>query len=304
MNPRPTIDEASIAGFSDLLSARAEEVGRHMVRLAASLEVGPPMREIIDYALAAPGKRVRGVIVLWANELFVERANGDAIAAAVALEWVHTYSLIHDDLPAMDDDDFRRGRATCHKVYGEAMAILAGDALLTAAFELLAREVVDSRLALGLIRELASAAGAAGMIAGQAADMHGEGELPSAEQLNYIHRNKTAKLFRCAALMGGICGGARADQLAVLAEYGLNLGLGFQISDDILDISASTETLGKTAGKDARAGKATYPALFGMEQARAHARNAAYRAIEQIDAFGPQANCLRQLGLALVDRKS
>ena len=208
MDRDQTASEIALGDFYQVLKHRADEVSEAMVKSLRSVEVGRPMREILDYALASPGKRIRSVMVLWTSELFGDRADSVATLAAVALEWVHTYSLIHDDLPAMDDDDFRRGRPTCHKVYGEAMAILAGDALLTAAFELLAREVDDPFLALRLIRELASAAGPAGMIAGQAADMEGEGDVPSAQLLEYTHLNKTAKLFRCAAIMGGIGEGA------------------------------------------------------------------------------------------------
>ena len=303
MDRDQTASEIALGDFYQVLKHRADEVSEAMVKSLRSVEVGRPMREILDYALASPGKRIRSVMVLWTSELFGDRADSVATLAAVALEWVHTYSLIHDDLPAMDDDDFRRGRPTCHKVYGEAMAILAGDALLTAAFELLAREVDDPFLALRLIRELASAAGPAGMIAGQAADMEGEGDVPSAQLLEYTHLNKTAKLFRCAAIMGGICAGASPDQLDRLSEYGLNIGLAFQISDDILDVSGSTEQLGKTAGKDERAGKITYPALFGMEQAKEHAQSRVSQAIEQLAGFGPRSGRLKQLGRALVHRR-
>lgn len=303
MDRDQTASEPALGDFYEVLKHRADEVSAQMVKSLQSVEVGPPMGEILDYALASPGKRIRSVMVLWTSELFVDRADRIAMLAAVALEWVHTYSLIHDDLPAMDDDDFRRGRPTCHKVYGEAMAILAGDALLTAAFELLAREVDDPFLALRLIRELASAAGPAGMIAGQAADMKGEGDAPIAQLLEYTHLNKTAKLFRCAAVMGGICAGASLEQLDRLSEYGLNVGLAFQISDDILDVSGSTEQLGKTAGKDERAGKVTYPSLFGMEQAKEHAQSRVSLALEQLADFGPRSGRLKQLGRALVQRR-
>lgn len=303
MDRDQTASETALGDFYQVFKQRADEVSEAMVESMRSVEVGRPMREILDYALASPGKRIRSVMVLWTSELFVDRADMNATSSAVAVEWVHTYSLIHDDLPAMDDDDFRRGHPTCHKVYGEAMAILAGDALLTAAFELLTREVNDSALALRLIRELASAAGPAGMIAGQAADMGAEGEVRSAQQLEYVHLNKTAKLFRCAAVMGGICAGANPVQLDKLSDYGLNIGLAFQIFDDILDVSGSTEQLGKTAGKDERAGKVTYPSLFGMEQAKEHAQSSVARALERLADFGPRSGRLKQLGRALVHRR-
>jgi len=199
------------------------------------------LRRAMVYTLSAPGKRIRSMLVLWCCELVSGRENSNARIAAAAIEMVHTYSLVHDDLPAMDDDDLRRGRPTCHKAFDEATAILTGDALLTLAFGLLAERIDDTAVAVALVRELAQAAGAAGMIAGQVADLKAENTEGCLESLEYIHIHKTAKMFRCAAVMGGLCGRADREQLDALARYGLKIGLGFQIADDILDVSASSE---------------------------------------------------------------
>jgi len=215
---------------------------------------------------------------------------------------VHTYSLIHDDLPAMDDDDFRRGLPTCHKVFDEATAILAGDALLTLAFEILAKEIDEPTIAVKLIGQLAQDAGPSGMIAGQMADLKAERSAGGEEILEYIHTNKTAKMFRCAAAMGAICGGAGKKQFECLCEYGLKIGLGFQIADDILDVSASSEQLGKTAGKDAKAAKCTYPAVVGIEKAKELQKKLADEAVAALEPFGKKADTLRQLAMALLER--
>jgi geranylgeranyl pyrophosphate synthase len=223
---------------------------------------------------------------------------------------VHTYSLIHDDLPAMDDDDLRRGRPTCHKAFDEATAILAGDALLTLAFEVLASKIADAYLATELITQLARAAGAAGMIAGQMADLQAENTAGTVQALEYIHTNKTAKMFRCAAVMGGLCGQAELGrfkaepgQLDALARYGLKIGLGFQIADDILDVSASSEQLGKTAGKDVQAAKCTYPAVVGIDRSKELERQLAHDAVEALEIFDEKADVLRQLAQALLERE-
>ncbi len=261
------------------------------------------LRRAMVYTLSAPGKRIRSMLVLWCCELVSGRENSNARIAAAAIEMVHTYSLVHDDLPAMDDDDLRRGRPTCHKAFDEATAILTGDALLTLAFELLAERIDDAAMAVALVRELAQAAGAAGMIAGQVADLKAENTEGSIDSLEYIHIHKTAKMFRCAAVMGGLCGRADPEQFDALARYGLKIGLGFQIADDILDVSASSEQLGKTAGKDVRAAKCTYPALLGIERSKALERQLADEAAAALQPFGPGADVLRQLAFALLDRE-
>jgi geranylgeranyl pyrophosphate synthase len=291
------------AEFREHLRTRAKQVDALLLRYLAEARVGAQFREVLEYAVVAPGKRIRAVLLMWTCELITgQPAHVQAEAAAVALEMVHTYSLIHDDLPAMDDDDFRRGRPTCHKAFDEAMAILAGDGLLTLAFELLADKVEPPALAVALIKALARNAGPDGMIAGQVADLKAEKTPTELDGLRYIHVNKTAKMFQCAAVMGALCAGASPEEVQRLGEFGLKIGLGFQIADDILDVSASTEQLGKTAGKDEKAGKTTYPALLGMDKAKACLNALTQEAIEILSPFDNQADPLRQLALALLTR--
>ncbi len=270
--------------------------------LAEPGRIAEPMAEAIGYTLDAPGKRIRGALVLWCCEAVAGELNRNARIASAAVEMVHTYSLVHDDLPAMDDDDLRRGRPTCHKAFDEATAILAGDGLLTLAFEILAQEIDDAGISIRMISELARAAGPAGMLAGQLADLKGENAKPARELLEYIHINKTAKMFCAAAAMGAIAGGASGDEFENLCKYGLKIGLGFQIADDILDVTGSSEELGKTAGKDAEAGKMTYPGLVGIAESRKLERQLADEAITAIERFGDKADVLRQLALALLER--
>jgi geranylgeranyl diphosphate synthase type II len=270
------------------------------------------LEEPIRYVLEGPGKRIRPAIILWCCELAAGKINhdpsrlrlaeADALIAAAAIEMVHTYSLIHDDLPAMDDDDYRRGRLTCHKKFDEATAILTGDALLTLAFELLAKQISEPTVAIRLIAELAEAAGPAGMVAGQMADLKAANGQTDHKNLLRIHTNKTARMFRCAAAMGAISGGADEKQLNRLKEYGLKIGLGFQIADDILDVSASSEHLGKTSGKDARQGKATYPAVVGLEKSKKLAEKLTHEAVAELKSFGPKADILRRLATELLNR--
>jgi len=271
------------------------------------------LSEPMQYVLESPGKRIRSCVVLWCCELIAGKVNHNAEVSAAAIEMVHTYSLVHDDLPAMDDDDYRRGRLTCHKKFNEATAILVGDALLTLAFELLAEEIDKPGTAVRLIVELSEAAGPAGMVAGQMTDLKAEWHgLPAREgtarmavpreMLDRIHTNKTAKMFRCAAVMGGICGGANEHQLNYLREYGLKTGLGFQIADDILDVCGTSEELGKTSGKDVRQGKATYPAVVGLGKSRQLAEKLAEEAVAALEPFGERANMLCRLAGALLNR--
>ena len=295
--------EAANQDFNVALSRKVRTVNETLDRLLAEQEGIPEdLREAIAYTLSAPGKRVRSALVLWCCELIAGQENADARLAAGAIEMVHTYSLVHDDLPAMDDDDLRRGRPTCHKAFDEGTAILTGDALLTLAFELLADRIDDAALSVRLIRELARAAGPTGMIGGQMADLKAENTAGTVAMLEYIHTNKTAKMFRCAALMGGLCGRASEGQLASLSEYGLKIGLGFQIADDILDRSASSEQLGKTAGKDLQAAKCTYPAVVGIEKARELERRLAEEAVASLGGFDGRADVLRDLAIMLLDR--
>lgn len=231
------------------------------------------------------------------------------IAAAVdvgcALEFIHTYSLIHDDLPSLDNDDLRRGKPTCHKMFGEAMAILAGDALLTLAFETLAKAPVEAARRVHIIAEVGASAGTVnGMVGGQVADVEAERRAVDAAGLEYIHRSKTAALIRCSVVAGAIAGGARDQDVESLARFGENIGWAFQVVDDILDVEESSESLGKTAGKDQAQQKATYPALYGLEKSRAIAADLEARALNELASFGERANSLRALGQYLVARRS
>jgi geranylgeranyl diphosphate synthase type II len=294
------------AGGSDFETALAEKVRivneTLLQLLAEEPEIQGDLQEAFRYTLTGPGKRIRSALVLWSCELVAGGANANARMAAATMEMVHTYSLVHDDLPAMDDDDLRRGRPTCHKAFDEATAILTGDGLLTLAFEVLADRIDDAALAVKLIGELARAAGPAGMIAGQMADLKAENTAGSLALLEYIHTNKTAKMFRCAAALGALCGGADAGPLEALRQYGLKIGLGFQIADDILDVSASSQQLGKTAGKDVKAAKCTYPAVVGIEPAQALERRLAREAVDLLEPFGARAEILRRLAVVLMDR--
>jgi len=289
--------------FNTQSREKARLVNDTLRRLLAEQDrIDSDLREAVAYTLDAPGKRIRSALVLFCCELVSGRINRNAEISAAAIEMVHTYSLVHDDLPAMDDDDFRRGLPTCHKAFDEATAILTGDALLTLAFEVLAKQIAEPAVAVRLIGQLAQDAGPAGMIAGQMADLKAENSKSSRELLEYIHTNKTAKLFRCAAAMGAVCGGANDSQLESLCEYGLKIGLGFQVADDILDVCASSEHLGKTAGKDTKRGKATYPAVLGLEESRQLAAKLADEAVAALEPFGRKAESLRKLAMALLER--
>ena len=260
--------------------------------------------EAMRYACLNGGKRLRPALVFLSAETVAEkdRWQVDPTPAAVAVELVHCYSLVHDDLPAMDDDVLRRGRPTCHVKFGEAMAILTGDALLTRAFGVLVSGCADSGLAVRLIGELSSAAGAAGMIAGQVADMD-MCEVPNGDAgRKYIHLRKTAALFRAAARAGGICAGADEAQLDALGTFGERLGLAFQVADDLLDATGSAHTIGKTPGKDARAGKRTYAGELGVEQTHRLVADLTDQAAEAMGPFGDRAEKLRELADLLARR--
>jgi geranylgeranyl diphosphate synthase type II len=264
--------------------------------------------EAMRYSLLAGGKRLRPVLALAACE-----AVGGPLEAALdfacSIEMIHTYSLVHDDLPCMDDDDLRRGRPTNHKVFGEAIATLSGDGLLTDAFKVLARAAGPSRsprfaqALLETIAELAEAAGSAGMVGGQVIDLLGEGQTPELEQLEDLHRKKTGALFVAAVCGGARLGGATPPQLASLREYAQALGLAFQVIDDLLDVESSTETMGKRTNKDQARGKATYPALIGVERSRDLAADLGGRAEGALVRFDHRADPLRMLAAFAVERK-
>jgi len=295
-------NNVSTMDFNTRLRRKAQSVNYTLQRILDCRQINSELKKALKYTLGAPGKRVRSVLVLWCCELVGGRVNSNAEIASAAIEMVHTYSLIHDDLPAMDDDDMRRGMPTCHKAFDEATAILAGDALLTLAFEILADSIDQPAVALRLISQLGQDAGATGMIAGQMADLRAEKSAGTKEMLEYIHINKTAKMFRCAAAMGAICGGATQKQFDCLCEYGLHVGLAFQIADDILDETASSEQLGKTAGKDLKAAKCTYPAIVGLEKARQVQQKLTSEAISMLEPFGTKADTLRQFATVLLER--
>jgi geranylgeranyl diphosphate synthase type II len=259
------------------------------------------------YSLFVGGKRVRPILCLAAARCVSEDPDIDnlLLPAACALECIHTYSLIHDDLPAMDDDDLRRGQATCHKKFGEAEAILAGDGLLTYAFDLLSNPELpgpDADRRLQLIATLAGAAGSLGMVGGQYLDIESEEQKIPFELLQTIHRSKTGALITAAVTMGGIGGGAEPEELQALNAYGNAVGLAFQIVDDLLDVTASTEQLGKTAGSDAEHGKATYPAFFGVDKTRALAQEAVEVALVAVKSFDDRAEPLRALAKYIFSR--
>lgn len=287
-----------------LLGPYAEAVNSAMAPALTDDAVPASLGEAMRYACLNGGKRLRPALVVLSAEAVAERDSwlADPTPAAVAVEMVHCYSLVHDDLPVMDDDTLRRGRATCHVKFGEAMAILTGDALLTRAFEVLASGYADTGLAAGLIGELASAAGPAGMIAGQVADM-GLCDVPEGpDGRRYIHLLKTAALLRSAARMGGLCAGADNDQLDALGTFGEALGLAFQVADDLLDAVGSAHTIGKTPGKDAQSGKRTYAGELGIEQTRQLVTDLTDQAGIALEPFGPRAEKLRELTSLLAKR--
>lgn len=269
--------------------------------LQQTMPEGTPerLREACDYSLLAGGKRLRPIMTVAACE-----AAGGAAELAMpmgcALEMIHTYSLIHDDLPAMDNDDMRRGRPTNHKVYGDGMAILAGDALLTEAFAVVAR--IGGDKAGRCVAELARAAGASGMVGGQVLDVLATGSQPSEAQLIAIHRKKTGALFVAAVVGGGICAGADDETLTALRAYADAAGLGFQIIDDVLDVTADLATLGKPPGSDQAAGKTTYVDILGIEGARSRAKACLAEALSAIAGLGAGAEALREIARYLIDR--
>ncbi|MHB8173349.1 MAG: polyprenyl synthetase family protein [Nitrospirota bacterium] len=287
-------------------------------RAAPKADIMPSMlHSSMRYSLEAGGKRVRPILAIAAAEAVAGRpvlAGGNSsdipglLACACSLEFIHTYSLIHDDLPAMDNDDFRRGKPTNHKVYGEAAAILAGDALLTFAFELLSSPThmdgMDPARRLGVIHELAFASGSMGMVGGQVVDMESEGKEIDFVTLEYIHTRKTGALIRASVRMGAIAADASDEQLRAITRYGEEAGLSFQIADDILDITGTQEEIGKDVGSDMEKGKKTYPAMFGLEESRSRAMELQLSAVEALDIFGISAEPLREIARYIVSRKN
>lgn len=269
-------------------------------------EPPPIIHEAMRYSVFAGGKRLRPMLALFGCEA-VGGTPEDAMPGAAALELIHTYSLVHDDLPAMDDDDFRRGRPTCHKVYGEAIAILAGDALLTHAFQVLADQTaagVPAPRRLRMIAEIAAAAGSVGMVGGQTMDIQAEGKTLDPATLLTLHSKKTGALLRVSLRVGGLAGGADEAALGHLTRYGERLGLAFQIVDDILDIEGNSAEMGKTAGSDLRKHKATYPAVFGLEASRREATRLLGEARDAVRPFGETGAMLVALADFVGQRRS
>jgi len=296
-------DSSGARGFL-ATAARLVETELHK-QLDSRPEIPSRLRAAIEHSLFAGGKRLRPALCLAAAEL-VGAPPQTALPGACALEMIHTYSLIHDDLPAMDDDNLRRGKPTCHVEFGEAAAILAGDALLTEAFAVLASAKAGPGRVRRAVLELARAAGAEGMVGGQQLDLEGEGSTSTVEKAAAIHEKKTAALLRAAVLLGAILAGASDEDVDALGEYGRALGLAFQVADDVLDATSSAEDLGKSPGKDLAAGKITYVAAVGVDEALKRARELADEAVAALAAFGesPAAAVLRELAVLAAQRRS
>jgi geranylgeranyl pyrophosphate synthase len=264
----------------------------------------PRLAAALQYVLENGGKKLRARLVMASYHMLCEGAKDAAASAATAIEWLHTYSLVHDDLPAMDDDALRRGKPTVHTVYDEATAILIGDGLQAAAFSLISE---DERLASGtrlkLITLIANAVGFNGMVGGQALDMAAQGKASTFEQLRLIHEQKTGALFRAAVLSGAVCANATAQDMQRLDQFASTIGLAFQVADDILDVTENSATLGKTAGKDIAVEKSTYVSCLGLEEAQNEAERLLAEAITCLNPYGDRAQPLTDLAIAMVRRK-
>ena len=287
------------------LSRRSDAVNRALDQLLPRASTKPKtIHQAMRYSLFAGGKRMRPALCIAAAEACGGSEAG-AMALACAVECIHTYSLIHDDLPAMDNDDYRRGKLTNHKVFGEGVAVLAGDALLTQAFEIAVQCKGWPRYShQTVILELAKAAGSLQLIAGQVADLEAEGKRISAKELQFIHERKTSALLCCAVRLGGMSANCTPAQLDALTSFGYNVGLAFQVIDDILDVTQTTEQLGKTAGKDTAAQKATYPSIVGLERSQAIAKRLTNRAFAALAPFKGTAGSLELIAKFLLERKS
>ena len=289
--------------LQDYLASRTAAVNRALAEFLPAATVKPgTIHRAMRYSLFAGGKRIRPALCL-AAAAACGGDEADAYPLACAVECIHTYSLVHDDLPAMDNDDYRRGKLTNHKVFGEGVAVLAGDALLTQAFEIAAKCEGWPRYShQTIILELARAAGSLQLIAGQVADLEGEGKRLSAGQLRYIHERKTSALLCCSVRLGGMSANCTPAQLKALTAFGYNVGLAFQVIDDILDVTQTSEKLGKTAGKDTKAQKATYPSIVGLEQSRKIAAQLTRRAFSSLKSFKGKAVALEALAEFLLRR--
>jgi geranylgeranyl diphosphate synthase type II len=295
--------DSKLFDFESYRNKKVQMINRGLSRLIPKSGVRPAtLHQAMRYSLFAGGKRIRPILCLAAAEACGGRPER-ALHAACAVECIHTYSLIHDDLPAMDNDDMRRGKPTNHKVYGEGVAVLAGDALLTIAFESAAKSCPGKRYGCSdLIREIAEAGGSRKLIGGQVADLEAEGKPVTAAQLKYIHESKTSALLCCSVRLGGMLADCSPVRLKALTDFGTNVGLAFQVIDDILDVTQSSQKLGKTAGKDAAVEKATYPAVHGLEKSRATARRLTKKAFKALEIFEGKALALQALAEYLLDR--
>jgi geranylgeranyl diphosphate synthase type II len=270
------------------------------------LETQDPVsiHKAMRHSVFAGGKRLRPVLCIEAGRMVAGSLPEGIEDLGAAVEMLHTYSLIHDDLPALDNDDLRRGRSTCHKVFGEAIAILAGDALQTQAYAVLAKLKCSAEARVRIIEEIARGTGTIdGMIGGQVVDLEAEHSAPNSVMLEYIHRSKTAALITASLVSGGLYAGAKDDAIAHLRAFGQSIGLAFQIVDDVLDVTQTSEQLGKTAGKDTAAAKATYPALFGLDESKRKADALVNSALAELDSFGERAQTLKELARFLVERR-
>ena len=295
------------SGLTAYLRERKALVDEALNGFLPGAENEPPIIfEAVRYSLFAGGKRIRPILCMAAAEAVGGSADS-VIPAACALECIHTYSLIHDDLPAMDNDDFRRGRPTSHKVFGEAIAILAGDALLTEAFSILARAGqrpgIDASRLLQVIRDVAQAAGIWGMIGGQVMDVQAEGKAVGMEAVYDMHARKTGAMIRVSVTSGALLAGAAEERIAALADYGRRIGLAFQIADDILNVSGSAVLMGKNTGSDEHRGKVTFPAIMGIAGSRAKLEELVCQAIADLETFDDKADPLRQLAKFIMERE-
>ncbi len=305
-------EDASANSALELLARHGRRLQEYLLEIVARQSAAPPrLMESIQYSLMAGGKRLRPALILecchacmLANpQIHSGKAQTSALAAAAAMEFIHTFSLVHDDLPAMDDDDLRRGRPTNHRIFGEAMAVLAGDAMVTMAFEILATDA-DPKVAVQLIGELSRGAGPQGMIGGQVLDIEGEEKKLSLSELQQIHRMKTGALLTASCRLGAIAASASEGIMFAVTEFGRHLGLAFQIIDDVLDVTSTPEQMGKATGKDAASGKNTYPGLIGLEASQQEAERQLGLAIEAIASLGPGGQGLRDLARFVVERKA
>jgi len=297
--------EIAMPDLKTYIAERCALVDAALHQLIPSAETSPAtIHKAMRHSMFAGGKRLRPILCLAAAEACGGSVEA-AMKAACAVECLHTYSLIHDDLPCMDNDDFRRGVPTCHKVFGDGIAVLAGDALQALAFELVARTPANSVYnAADYVLELAVTAGSLHLIGGQVMDLEGEGKKLPLEDLRYVHESKTAALLTTSIKLGGMSAGASTEQLKALHTFGWDTGLAFQIIDDILDVTQTSEKLGKSAGKDLASDKSTYPALLGLEGARKEADRLTAEAMASLQGFGPSADHLRQLAKHLFSRES